>query len=155
MIVNTKRFGAIEVDEKEVITFRGPILGFGGLQKYVFIPSENNEHPFGFLQSIEDENLTFIVTDPFTFFSEYEFQLDPHWIGALDIQDKEYIQVMVIVTIRSAEDVTCNLRAPIVLNRAKNIAAQIVLDQGSHTTKQPLSGGGRKGGDSDVNSVSK
>ncbi|EHB54685.1 MULTISPECIES: flagellar assembly protein FliW [Paenibacillus] len=154
MIVNTKRFGPIQIDEEQLITFIGPILGFNDLHNYVIIQSEGNQHPFEFLQSIEDENLTFIVTDPFAFFKEYEFQLDPHWIEALGVQSEEEVQVMVIVTVRSAEDITCNLKAPIVLNKARNIAAQIILDHGNYTTKQPLLGG-KKGEGSDVNPVAK
>ncbi|WP_342576263.1 flagellar assembly protein FliW [Paenibacillus sp. FSL M8-0142] len=153
MIVNTKRFGPIHITEEQVITFIGPVLGFNGLDKYVIIQSEDKQHPFEFLQSIEDENLTFIVTDPFIFFKEYEFQLDPHWIEVLGVQSEEEVQVMAIVTARSAEDITCNLKAPIVLNRDRNIAAQIILDHGNYTTKQPL--GGKKGESSDVNPVKK
>lgn len=154
MIVNTKRFGPIEINEDQVITFMGPILGFGELQKYVFVQSEGDQGPFEFLQSIEDENLTFIVIDPFAFFKKYEFQLDSHWIDALDVQSKEDVQVLSIVTVRSAEDITCNLKAPIVLNRVKNVAAQIVLDYGGYTTKQPLLGG-KKGDDSDADLIQK
>lgn len=154
MIVNTKRFGSIEVNEKEVITFTRPIFGFGDMKKYVFIQSENDRSPFEFLQSIEDENLTFIVTDPFVFFKEYEFQLDSYWIKALDLQTEEDVQVLTIVTVRSSEDITCNLRGPIVLNRAKNIATQIVLEHGGYTTRQPLLGG-TKGEDIDADLIQK
>lgn len=152
MIINTKRFGPIEIDQNQVITFIGPILGFGELQKYVFIQSDDDQGPFEFLQSIEDENLTFIVADPFAFFKEYEFELGSHWIDALDVQGEEDLQVLMIVTVRSAEDITCNLRAPIVLNRVKKLASQIVLDQGNYATKQPLLGG-KKGEDSDADLI--
>ncbi len=73
MIVNTKRFGPIQIDEEQLITFIGPILGFNDLHNYVIIQSEGNQHPFEFLQSIEDENLTFIVTDPFAFSRSMNF----------------------------------------------------------------------------------
>ncbi|GAB6927548.1 flagellar assembly protein FliW [Paenibacillus sp. JCM 10914] len=152
MIVNTRRFGEIEIDEKEVITFKGPILGFGYFQKYVFIQSEDSQLPFEFLQSVEDQNLTFIVTDPFVFVNEYEFHLDSHWMDALEVVDEKDVQVLVIVTARSASDITCNLRAPIVLNRAKSFAAQIVLEHGSYTTKHSLFGG-KEGEDSNVDLV--
>ncbi|OOC63755.1 flagellar assembly protein FliW [Paenibacillus ihbetae] len=154
MIINTKRFGPIKIDENQVITFISPILGFGELQKYVFIQSEEEQHPFEFLQSIEDENLTFIVTDPFTFFKEYEFQLDSHWVEALEVYSEGEVQIMAIVTARSAEDITCNLKAPIVLNRTRNIAAQIVIEDGNYTTRQPLLGG-KKGEDSGADLIQK
>ncbi|MCM3493478.1 flagellar assembly protein FliW [Paenibacillus sp. FSL K6-1566] len=154
MIINTKRFGPIEFDEKQVITFVGPILGFKDLEKYTLIQSEGNRHPFEFLQSVEDEDLTFIVTSPFVFFKDYEFQLDSYWIDALEVQSDRDLTVMVIVTVRSKEEISCNLKAPIVMNQTKNIAAQIVLEQRRYTTKHPLLGG-VKGEGSDVNPVSK
>ncbi|PAK51975.1 flagellar assembly protein FliW [Paenibacillus sp. 7541] len=154
MMVNTRRFGLIEINEDQVITFIGPVLGFETLKKYAFVSTGEDRQPFEFLQAIEDENLTFIVTDPFVFFKDYEFQLDKHWTEALDVHREEDIQVMVIVTVRSPEDITCNLRAPIVINRTKRVAAQVILEQGSYPTKQPLLGG-KKGADADVNPVSK
>ncbi|MFF3922086.1 flagellar assembly protein FliW [Paenibacillus lactis] len=154
MIVNTKRFGPIEVDENQVITFASPILGFEDLARYVFIQLEEDLHPFEFLQSIEDENLTFIVMDPFLFYRDYEFQLESHWIESLNVKSEEELRVMVIVTARSAEDITCNLKAPIVLNTAKNIAAQIVLDRGDYTTRHSLLEG-KKGEASNADLIKK
>ncbi|MBT2764793.1 flagellar assembly protein FliW [Paenibacillus sp. ISL-20] len=150
MFINTKRFGPVEVKEDQVITFVSPLLGFGDLAKYIFVQLEEDRHPFEFLQSIEDENLTFIVMDPFSFYKEYEFQLESHWIEALNVESEEELRVMVIVTARSAEDITCNLKAPIVLNCAKNIAAQIVLEHGDYTTRQSLMEGKGEAPDADL-----
>lgn len=138
MIVNTKRFGKIEIENNQIIIFESPILGFGDLKKYVLLQSEEKKSPFEFLQSAENEDLSFIVTDPFVFFPYYEFQLEPHWIESLAITDESDIIVMVIVTVRSADDISCNLKAPIVINKSNNSAAQIVLDHGVYTTKQPM-----------------
>lgn len=154
MIVNTKRFGPIEIMNDQVITFVRPIFGFEELSKYFVVQSEEDRRPFEFLQSIEDEDLTFIVTDPFAFFKSYEFHLDSHWIEALGVESEKDVQVMVVVTVRSAEDISCNLRAPIVLNRARNVAAQIVLDNGGYSTKISLSER-KKGEDFDADSVKK
>lgn len=138
MIVNTKRFGQIEIENNQIIIFESPILGFGDLKKYVLLQSEEKKSPFEFLQSAENEDLSFIVTDPFVFFPDYEFQLEPHWIQSLAITDESDIIVMVIVTVRSADDISCNLKAPIVINKSNNSAAQIVLDHGVYTTKQTM-----------------
>ncbi|PCL91534.1 flagellar assembly protein FliW [Paenibacillus lautus] len=138
MVVNTKRFGQIEIENNQIIVFHSPILGFGDLKKYVLLQSEDKESPFEFLQSAENEHLSFIVADPFVFFPEYEFQLEPHWIETLAVTDESDIMVMVIITVRSADDISCNLKAPIVINKSNNSAAQIVLDHGVYTTKQPM-----------------
>nr|WP_254664105.1 flagellar assembly protein FliW [Paenibacillus sp. HGF5] len=59
-----------------MIVFESPILGFGDLKNYVLLPSEDKNGPFEFLQSVENENLSFIVTDPFVFFLNMNFGLN-------------------------------------------------------------------------------
>ncbi|MCM3261530.1 flagellar assembly protein FliW [Paenibacillus lautus] len=154
MFVSTKRFGPIEIESNQMIVFESPILGFGDYKKYVLLQSEDKNSPFEFLQSVENENLSFIVTDPFAFFPEYEFRLEPHWIETLAVSDESDIIVMVVVTVRSANDISCNLKAPIVINKSNNSAAQIVLDQVSYMTQQPLLRE-KKGDDLDADSVKK
>lgn len=138
MILNTKRFGKIEIDNNQMIVFESPILGFEDFQKYILLQSEEKTSPFEFLQSAEDEDLSFIVTDPFVFFPQYEFHLEPHWLEALAITNESDITIMVIVTVRSPDDISCNLKAPVVINKSNHSAAQIVLDHGGYTTQQPL-----------------
>lgn len=154
MIVNTKRFGQIEIENNQMIIFESPILGFGNLKKYVLLQLEEKKRPFEFLQSAENEDLSFIVTDPFVFFPDYEFQLEPHWIETLAVTDESDIIVMVIVTVRSADDISCNLKAPIVINKSNNSAAQIVLDHSGYTIKQPMLRE-KKGADINADSVKK
>lgn len=152
MIVKTKRFGPIKADNDQLITFVGPLLGFEELTKYILIESGEESHPFVFLQSVEDENLTFILTDPFSFFKDYEFQLSSHWLEKLKIESEQDVRVLVIVTVRSAQDITCNLKAPLVISRSGHVAAQIVLEQGGYSTKQPLMGT-KRGDGIDVDSI--
>lgn len=138
MIVNTKRFGQVQVAEDQLVTFIKPILGFEDFKSYFIMNSEGNEGSFEFLQSVEDENLTFIVMDPFAFFSDYEFQLKSDWIDTLHLEGDQDVRVLVIVTVRSESEITCNLKAPIIINKKNRFAAQIVLEQGKYATRQPL-----------------
>lgn len=48
MVVNTKRFGQIEIENNQIIVFHSPILGFGDFEKYVLLQSEDKESPFEF-----------------------------------------------------------------------------------------------------------
>lgn len=138
MIINTKRFGEIKLidNEKQIITFISPILGFSNLSKYILFQEESGA--FEYLQSIEDEDLTFVIVDPFIFFSDYEFQLDSHWIDVLGIENDQDVCVRVIVTVRSANDITCNLKAPLLMNEQNYLAAQVVLDNRRYSTRHSL-----------------
>ncbi|ANA79781.1 flagellar assembly protein FliW [Paenibacillus vortex V453] len=137
MFILTKRFGRIEIEEKQVISFTGPILGFTE-SKYVVLHQKDDENPFDFLQSTENENLTFIVINPFHFFEDYEVNIDSQWLESLDIQNDKDVDILVIVTVRNAEDITCNLKAPILLNNKNQLAAQIILDHSEYSTRHPL-----------------
>lgn len=154
MIINTNRFGQIDIDNNQMIVFKSPILGFGDLKNYILLQSEDKKSPFEFLQSAENEDLSFIVTDPFVFFPDYEFQLEPYWVEMLAVTDESDIMVLVIVTVRSSDDISCNLKAPIVINKSRNSAAQIVLDHRDYVTQQPLFRE-KKGADIDADSVKK
>ncbi|MGY5346098.1 flagellar assembly protein FliW [Paenibacillus glucanolyticus] len=135
--VNTKRFGKLQVNEEEVVSFVSPILGFSENEQFILI-LEEERGAFQFLQSTEDENLTFIIVDPFLFISDYEFHLSESWLEKLQIVGNEQIDVRVIVTVRSKNDITCNLRAPIVFNKLNRLAAQVILDQGEYSTRHSL-----------------
>ncbi|MGO4788243.1 flagellar assembly protein FliW [Paenibacillus sp. 2KB_20] len=154
MIVNTKRFGEIKLidNEKQIIAFISPILGFSYLSRYILIQEESG--PFEYLQSMDDEDLTFVVVDPFMFFSDYEFQLDSHWIDVLGIKNDQDVNVKVIVTVRSVNDITCNLKAPLLINEQNNLAAQVVLDNGRYSTRHSL-GVKVKGESEHVDSIEK
>ncbi|MFE0559297.1 flagellar assembly protein FliW [Paenibacillus sp. NPDC058910] len=136
MIINTKRFGKLQVEDNEILTFVSPILGFPDLKRYVLIKQDDN--PFEFLQSSEDEDLTFIVIEPFEFSGDYEFNLESHWVESLAINCENDIDVKVLVTVRSSEDITYNLRAPILINHQNNRAAQIILEHGDYSTRHPF-----------------
>ena len=71
MRITTTRFGEIEVEKSEIITFQG-ILGFEGVQQYILL---GDVQPFGFLQAVEDPDLTFVVIDPTALVPDYRVEV--------------------------------------------------------------------------------
>lgn len=136
MEINTARFGKINVVPNTTWNFASPILGFNDCKQFIALAEENGH--FEFIQSVEDEHLTFILTDPFLFCPEYDFNLDKHWLDLLQIEKEEQIVVRSIVTVRSASDISINLRAPIILNADTLRAAQIVLDNSEYGPRYPI-----------------
>lgn len=136
MLVQTARFGELEVSEDEVWSFVNPILGFEMNSRYISISQENSL--FEFFQSVEDEHLTFVVTDPFIFCKEYEFTLGQQWLDALHVDKEEQVAIRTIVTVRSSSDISINLKAPIVMNSRTREAAQIILDRSEYETRYSI-----------------
>ncbi|MFB5674712.1 flagellar assembly protein FliW [Paenibacillus terreus] len=137
MFIQTSRFGEIEVQEKDMITFVSPVLGFANLKKYVIINALENSL-FQYMQSLEDKDLTFVLADPFQWFPDYEFELERRWLQKLKLKSKKDVDIWAITTLRSSSDISINLKAPIVINTKSNEAAQIILEGLDYPTRYSL-----------------
>lgn len=129
MVLDTRHFGTIEVEENDIINFEFGIPGFNELKKFAILGETEKETPFKWLQSIESNDLAFVIIDPLTFRKDYSFDVDDNSAEYLEIDEAEEILVYSIVTI--PEDITkmtANLRAPIIINAKKNKGAQVVLE---------------------------
>lgn len=137
--VNTLRFGEIEIDEEKIVHFEDGIPAFEEEHEFVIIPYDD-ESPYVFLQSLVTPDLAFLMTMPFVFFPEYEFELDDESQAKLGIQEQEEMLIYSLLTIPGGKvsDMTANLMAPVVINTTNMQARQIVLDKSRYTTKHRL-----------------
>jgi len=140
MKIQTTRFGELEIADSRVITFNKGIPGFEESKKFVLIPAdETGETPFYFLQSIDIEELSFFLVDPFTFFKEYDIKLDEQMVERLELESPTDALVLTTVTANvELTDATTNLKAPLVINTNKQLGMQVVLDNKDYLIKQPL-----------------
>ena len=137
--VNTLRFGEVEVAEDKVVHFADGIPAFEDEHEFVIVPYDE-ESPYVFLQSLTTPDLAFLMTMPFVFFPEYEFELDDENQNKLELTSQEDMLIYTLLTINGGKvkDMTANLMAPVVVNTANMQARQVVLDRSSYTTKHRL-----------------
>ncbi len=136
MIVNTSRFGKVEVDDQRVITFPKGLLGFPRYKRYVLIePSEENY--FFWFQAVDAPDLAFVVTDPSLFVPTYKVPIKAEQMRELGIESLDQAQVLVIVNKRQ-ELLTGNLQGPLVISVANKLGEQLVLSDRRYTTRVPL-----------------
>ena len=137
--VNTLRFGEVEVAEDKVVHFADGIPAFEDEHEFVIVPYDE-ESPYVFLQSLTTPDLAFLMTVPFIFFPEYEFELDDENQDKLELTRQEDMLIYTLLTINGGKvkDMTANLMAPVVVNTANMQARQVVLDRSSYTTKHRL-----------------
>jgi flagellar assembly factor FliW len=139
MIVNTVRFGEVSVDENRVIHFIEPILGFESTRRYVIL-DHSEDSPFKWLQSVDDPELAFVVTNPKFFGIDYEFTLADDTVSQLQIEAIEDTVVLTIVNIPQDDPskMTTNLLGPIVISQKVRKAMQVVLHDTQYNTKTRL-----------------
>ncbi|MDW8799703.1 flagellar assembly protein FliW [Clostridium sp. A1-XYC3] len=138
MKLNTKYHGVREFEEKNVINFKKGIPGFEELKKFILFNVEDNE-VFSILQSIEDMAIGLVVISPFNLVKDYELKLDEEKVSELKIEKPEDVLVLNTVTLNSkVENITVNLKAPIIINIKNNLGEQIILDNPNYVIKHPL-----------------
>ncbi|AHV99349.1 flagellar assembly protein FliW [Paenibacillus sabinae] len=135
MIIETAALGSLDIQEEKIYCFPKGIPGFEQETEFAIIDLQ--EGPFSYLQSLKTANLSFLLTDPFAFYPQYEFELPDTEAEELEITDM--VDVRAIVTIRdTVEESTLNLLAPVVLNPEKRLGKQVVLHRSPYLTKQLL-----------------
>ncbi|QYR22111.1 flagellar assembly protein FliW [Paenibacillus sp. sptzw28] len=123
----------------KVFQFNGSVLGFEDFNEFLFTIAEENSQ-FGFLQSVENENVGFLVANPFYFYSEYKFEIEEKTKHQLKLQSSEEVTVLAIMTVREPFiKSTINLMAPLIINMTTGDGRQIILPpEYKHRTKEPL-----------------
>lgn len=101
MIIQTKYHGEVTIKEEQIIHFSNGIPGFLDQKQFVILPL-SEESPFLVLQSLKNAELGFIVSSPFLFFNQYEFDLEESVVDILGVEDANDVEVMVILTMGSS-----------------------------------------------------
>lgn len=138
MNIQTKYFNEITIEEKNIIHFEHGIPGFLEEKQFVLLPL-TEDNVYYVLQSVQTSKLAFVVTNPFLFFKDYDFNLDDATVEQLEIKDATDVAVYSILTLQDPfEKTTANLQAPIIINTKNNHAKQVILNDEKYTTKHPL-----------------
>jgi flagellar assembly factor FliW len=138
MKIATKYLGEVEIKQEEVISFEKGVPGFEEEKKFVVLPFAEDT-PFFILQSTNTSNLAFLVTNPFVYFKDYEFDLTENQLKELATENSKDVVVFVILTVgETFEKTTANLQAPVVINKNNKQGKQIVLNNTNYYTKHLL-----------------
>ncbi len=136
MQIQTALFGAIQIENTDIIHFPEAIPGFPEEKEFVLIPLEEDS-PFYYLQSIKTRELCLVAANPFTFFSDYEIKLTDEALEKLDIDREEpSIAIYTILTIpEDFKKTTANLLGPIIININNKKGLQFIIQNPDYNTK--------------------
>lgn len=139
MQLNAKYFGKITYTEDDLITFSEGLFGFEAYKKFLPLPFCEENDSLLSLQSVENEELSFILMNPFTFFPDYAPTLSKQDKAALKVQEDKDVSYYVICVLKdSLEQSTANLKAPVAVNAVNRTARQIILDSPAYSFRQPV-----------------
>lgn len=123
MVIETKYHGTVDIDEGEKLAFEHGIPGFLDERSFILLPLEEDSS-FYILQSVKSPSTAFVVTSPFFFFKDYEFEIDESSKETLSIDSEKDVEVYVILTVTDPFNAsTANLQGPVIINRKQKQAS--------------------------------
>jgi len=127
MEINTKAYGKIEIDGKQIIHFPSGLFGFESLNEFALLDAD--QQPFFWLQSLEVEQIAFILINPMIFRSDYDPSVVKSELEEIGLEDNddENILLFSIVTIPLDQSrMTANLQGPVIINKETKIGRQFI-----------------------------
>lgn len=138
MVVQTGRFGQVEISTDEIISVPSGILGFPEDHNFCLVDS-GDDTLILWLQSLSNPHLAFPVLEPKIFKNDYIVRLSAAELRELKLASIKDASVFTILTIPSPmTEMTANLKAPIVINIKEKIAKQVVLQENDQPIKHPM-----------------
>ena len=136
MKIETKHFGEIDVADDEILNFIGGVPGFEG-NKYVLLNNTNEENnPFLWLQSLEDVNIALVLVNTFMLYPDYAPDINDEFLSVLEFETREDLSVFNVMVIpEKVENMTVNLKAPIIINNKNRKAIQVICDNANYEIK--------------------
>jgi len=136
--LSTNNFGNLNIEKENIITFEQGLLGFEELKQFAIIDLEECL-PFEWLVSVEDPIVAFPILNPTLFFSDYKPSLSKDDLISLNIKKEKDVEMFCIVTLdKKPENVTLNLKGPILINMKNKMGKQVVLAEDYYSLNQLL-----------------
>lgn len=141
MQVKTKWFGTIEIGDEKIITFEKGLIGLDEYKRFtiVYNTEKSDTRTIMWLQSLEDESLALPVMDPELVMDNYDPVVEDQLL--LTLGDIKTAELIVLVTLTVPYDITkmtCNMKAPIIINADNLKACQIIADNEEYKIKFPI-----------------
>lgn len=136
--IKTTRFGEIVVKDEDALHLPQGLIGFPELRKYVLL-DHGADSPFKWMQSLDDGAIAFVLINPLLFKPDYVVEVAESDVSELKLENEEDAIISVIVTMPSnPENMTANLKAPLVFNLQNRQGMQLVLTGSQYTTRHNI-----------------
>lgn len=140
MELQTARFGPIAINPELIFTFPDGIPGFADEHRFVLLSIGLDDTPFIWMQSVDNPDLCFLLTDPLMVFNHYAPALAEVEAETLQCVPGAEMQVLCVVSVPNGDlrQATVNLKAPLWFNSHSKLALQSISDNDAYTIHHPL-----------------
>lgn len=136
MIVQSDRFGSIDVDAQDILSFSRGIIGFADETEFVLVRT-NNSTAVGWLQSVATPRMALPVVSAHVLLPKYpDVDIESYAEAAGLGQNLDDFAVLVVLNAPPGIPATVNLVAPIIVNAVTRRGAQLLLEGSRFTTRE-------------------
>jgi flagellar assembly factor FliW len=143
MKVETKWFGTMEVRDEQILTFEKGIIGFEDWKEFTLIydaEKELEETTIYWLQAIDEPTLALPIMDPQLVYQGYDRIVEDAIINTLgdNIADANLLVACTMTVPEKLENMTINLKAPIIINLDTNRGVQVIAENDDYQVRYPI-----------------
>lgn len=124
MLIDTSRFGPVECQREDVLTFPQGLIGMETCHDWVLLADSENS-ALGWLQSTERRDLALAVVSPRRFVPDYQVRVSARELSEVGDASPNELQVLVILS-RADDGLAVNLKAPVVVCLESRRGHQVV-----------------------------
>ncbi len=138
MLIKTRYFGEIDVDEAKILTFDEGLIGFENLKKFTLIYNNETEASSNvtWLQSLDEPLVAFPVINPFYIMTDYNPIVEDEVLIPLGELKEDSTAIFLTLTVPSdITKMTTNLKAPIIINADTKKGCQVIAENPEYVVK--------------------
>ncbi len=126
---------AIQCEDTSEILFEEGIIGVPRARRFQLL--ERSGSPVRVLRCLDIEGFAIPTVDPLAADPQYRPEIGARIADAVDLQEGDPILLLAVATIEP-DGPKANLRAPLVINVRRRLAAQVILEDRSYPLRAPL-----------------
>lgn len=138
MLVKTKHFGEINLEDDKIITFNNGIMGFEEFKNYTILYDikEGGRSNISWLQSLDEPSLALPVIYPYLVKPDYNPTVEEEFLKPLGEITEENLVILLSLTVPSdITKMTANLKAPFIINSDTRKGCQLIVENQDYEVK--------------------
>lgn len=138
MLVNTKYFGEIDLDESKVITFEHGLMGFKEYKRFTILYDleEGDKPNISWFQSLDESGLALPVVNPISVKPDYNPIVEDEVLNSLGEITEENLVILLTLTVPAdITQMSVNLKAPLIINSDTHKGYQMIVENQDYDVK--------------------
>lgn len=141
MLVKTRYFGEIDLAEEKIITLDKGLMGFDEFKRYTILYDCEKEEGtnISWFQCVDEPTLALPVINPLLVKEDYNPVVEDELLEGLGEITEENLVILITMTVpKDVEQMTVNLKAPIIVNADTRKGAQIIVENQDYEVKYKI-----------------